>query len=809
MIGSTISHYKILEKLGEGGMGIVYKAQDLKLKRTVAIKFLPQLMAENTEERERFQLEAEAASALNHPNVATIYEIDQADGQTFIVMEYVEGKTIRELSQPLPIKEALDIGVQMAEGLAAAHETGIVHRDIKAENVMVRKDGRVQIMDFGLAKMHGVSKFTKEGSTVGTISYMSPEQTQGLETDQRTDIFSLGVLLFELLTGRLPFAGGHETAVMYEILNVDPPSPSSLRNEIHPDLERIVLKCLEKNREERYQSAKEIAVDLKHVRRDSKGKALEKPLAPEKAATRVFVHTGKAKYTAYAVGVFLVATILAGLFFFGPFSSDKQEAQPSSVRKLAVLPFKPVRTDPETDFLGFSLADQIITKLNYVKALAVRPSDAVRQYERIDASLADIARALDVEIILTGSFLKHGDRFRLNAQLVNIGNNEVLWSEALDVKYADIFTVQDSISKRVVDGLSLHLSADESNRLRRDIPSDPLAYEYFLKATGTPRITNADKLLMIELLEKSLELDPNYAPTWTVLGNIYGIYAQEAGNRQQYYERAEEALHRALKINNEFPPANSSLAHRYPETGKVEEATELMLRSLSVNPNTAEYYSSLGYICRYSGLLDESVRAYQREMSLDSGQRGIVGSPMQMAKSFIQQGFYSQAAKETEKVREIVEAEGVPFGPMNLFYLGFSHYYLKNYEKAFEAFNSSVVLDPGNTWTLFGQAYKQLTQKNFAAARENVKKLEDRIIVDSEMNYRFVHFYSLLGDTENAVKSLERSVDGGFFNYPYISRDPLLEDIRSDKRYQHLLIEVKSRHEAYKSRFAVQLDEIL
>jgi len=276
MIGKNISHYHILEKLGEGGMGVVYKAEDLKLKRMVAIKFLPKTLSVHGEERERFTLEAQAASALNHPNVATIYEIDEAGGETFIVMEYVEGKTLRESMQGLTIRQVTDIGIQIAEGLAAAHEKGIVHRDIKAENIMLRKDGRVQVMDFGLAKLRGVSKLTKTGSTIGTIGYMSPEQVQGIETDSRTDIFSLGVVLYELLTRQLPFKGGHEAAVMYEIVNVEPPPVSSIRQDVEPELERIVMKCLEKDREERYHSVKDVSVDLKHFKRDSEGKRIER-----------------------------------------------------------------------------------------------------------------------------------------------------------------------------------------------------------------------------------------------------------------------------------------------------------------------------------------------------------------------------------------------------------------------------------------------------------------------------------------------------------------------------------------------------
>ncbi|MEK6755805.1 MAG: serine/threonine-protein kinase, partial [Bacteroidota bacterium] len=269
MIGQTISHYNILEKLGEGGMGVVYKAQDTKLNRSVALKFLPAHLSASEQDKARFLQEAQAAAALNHPNICTIYGIEEHDGHTFIAMELVEGQSLREKKQSFSVKQAVDIGIQIADGLSAAHEKGIVHRDIKPENIMIRKDGIVQIMDFGLAKLRGASRLTKEGSTVGTVGYMSPEQVQGQETDHRTDIFSLGVILYEMLAGQSPFKGVHETAIMYEIVNVDPAPTSSINSEINPELDAIILECLAKEPDERYQSAKEISKELRRFKRES------------------------------------------------------------------------------------------------------------------------------------------------------------------------------------------------------------------------------------------------------------------------------------------------------------------------------------------------------------------------------------------------------------------------------------------------------------------------------------------------------------------------------------------------------------
>ena len=287
MIGSTISHYTILEKLGEGGMGVVYKAQDTKLDRFVALKFLPSHLAASEQDKARFIQEAKSASALNHPNVCTIHDIQEHEGQMFIVMEFVDGHTLQEKKSSLSLKQAIDFGIQIADGLAAAHEKGIIHRDIKPENIMIRKDGIVQVMDFGLAKLAGVSRLTKQGSTVGTAGYMSPEQVQGLETDHRSDIFSFGVLLYEMITGRSPFTGAHESAILYEIVNVDVPPPSSIKPELDVELDRIVLECMDKDPNERMQSIKQVAIDLNRFKRSSSRTRMSKSFASRPAMTSV------------------------------------------------------------------------------------------------------------------------------------------------------------------------------------------------------------------------------------------------------------------------------------------------------------------------------------------------------------------------------------------------------------------------------------------------------------------------------------------------------------------------------------------
>jgi serine/threonine protein kinase/Tol biopolymer transport system component len=316
MIGQTISHYKILDKLGEGGMGVVYKAQDTTLDRLVALKFLPPHVSSSSEDKARFIQEAKAAASLSHPNICTIHGAEEYEGKAFIVMEFVEGKTLKDIKEHLPLKHAIEIGIQLADGLAAAHEKGIVHRDIKPENIMIRKDGRLQIMDFGLAKLKGVSRLTKEGSTVGTAGYMSPEQVQGLDADHRTDIFSMGVLLYELFAGESPFKGVHETAISYEIVNVDPQPISSLKPDINPELDGIVLDCLAKEPAERSQSAAEVAKDLRHVKRESSGHGQSR-MTSARVATRTLKPAGSQEFTGWFRLSGTLPWYLAAMSFLG------------------------------------------------------------------------------------------------------------------------------------------------------------------------------------------------------------------------------------------------------------------------------------------------------------------------------------------------------------------------------------------------------------------------------------------------------------------------------------------------------------
>ncbi|MCZ6673012.1 MAG: protein kinase [Verrucomicrobia bacterium] len=402
MIGQTISHYRILEKLGEGGMGVVYKAQDTKLDRTVAIKFLPRQISASAQQRQRFTTEAKAAAALNHSNIATIYAIEQANDETFIVMEYVEGHELKEeIAQgSLPIEKAINIATQIAEGLHAAHKKGIVHRDIKSANIMLTESGGVKIMDFGLAKVRGGAQVTKVGTTVGTAAFMSPEQARGDEIDHRTDIWSFGVVLYEMLAGRLPFKSDYEQAVIYSILNEEPESVTELRHDVPEPLVETLEKALQKTRDARYQGAKDLLADLKK---------------------------GGAKPT-----------------------SESTKKEQKKIPSIAVLPFANMSADPEQEYFCDGMAEEIINALTCLENLhvAARTSSFYFKGEKVD--IREVGEKLNVAHVLEGSVRKAGNRLRITAQLIKIADGYLLWSESYDRELKDVFDIQEEIAENIV-----------------------------------------------------------------------------------------------------------------------------------------------------------------------------------------------------------------------------------------------------------------------------------------------------------------------------------------------------------------------
>ena len=563
MIGRQILHYRITEQLGEGGMGVVYKAEDTKLKRMVALKFLPPHFSESEHDKARFMQEAQSASALNHPNVTTIYGIEETPEGSFMAMEFVEGVTLLDMASrgALAVEQILDFGIQLCEGLKAAHDRGVIHRDIKSDNIMVTDEGRVKITDFGLAKLKGASQITTTGTKMGTAMYMSPEQAQGEELDNQTDIFSLGVVLYEMIAGELPFKGDNEPVVLYSIVNVEPDPVSTKRAELPAGLEGIVMKCLAKRRDERYTSVEDILAGLWKIR---------------------------AKLRTVAGG--------AG------------EKKPS----VAVLPFANMSADPEQEYFCDGMAEEITNSLSQLDGLRVvaRTSAFAFKDEKVD--LREVGRKLDVGAVLEGSVRKAANKVRITAQLINVSDGYHLWSERYDRELADVFEIQDEISLAIVEKLRLELLGKERDDLLRHYTENVVAYDLYLE--GRFHWNTRSKAGMeraVHLFDKAIEIDPAFALAYAGLADGYSIMADNTyGPPDELFPKAKDAALRALELDDSLGEAYASLGlvlETYERDRKG--AREALQKAIALKPNYATahhwYCMHLAMGGRYDEALEE------------------------------------------------------------------------------------------------------------------------------------------------------------------------------------------------------------
>jgi serine/threonine protein kinase/Flp pilus assembly protein TadD len=785
MIGKTISHYKILEKLGEGGMGVVYKAHDTELERDVAIKFLPRQIAANSDERERFKIEAKAAAALNHPNIATIHAIEEVDDEMFIVMEHIQGRELRGIVAShrdalMPVTDVLNYATQIAEGLEAAHEKGVIHRDIKSANIIVTDKGQVKIMDFGLAKVRG-AQLTKVGTTLGTAAYMSPEQSRGEETDHRTDIWSLGVVLYEMLTGEMPFKGDYEQAVVYSILNEEPRLISSINGSVPPQLEDVVTQALAKNLDERFQNTVELLVDLKAVGDQLKDVDRKVTISQNEKSK------GKVPYFYAGIAVVIVLITLINILFF------PKEEQGKTIGTLAVLPFSNIKTNPETDYLGFALANQIIGDLVYLKNISVRSSSSIRKYEKQVNDPIIAGNELKVNFVLTGNYLKEANDIRLNVELVEVNTNEMIWRERIEVEYRDAFKLQDIVSEKVIKGLRIQFSQDEIDRMQSNVPHIPLAYEYYLRSISYPSTIEGEQLA-IEMLKKSIELDSSYAPAYNQLGLRMQRLAQFGLRDPEETQRAEKFYLKALSLNGELLSALGDLAMLYAETARTEKAVEVTRQMLEINPNNAAAHFSLGYIYRYAGMLDESIQEMEKAVAIDPRNPRF----RTLGVTYMNVGEYEKA----------IDAFDIDKG--SAYALGWQGHVLfrqGNQERAVDYFDRVIAMEPEGLWGLVATTFKALIQGNIKEGLHATHKLEQANIADAEGWYYWAGNYGLLGDRAGCIRALQRAVDGGYFNYPFMLTDSFLDPVRNHPEFQRILEMAKAKHEAFENRFFPALNK--
>jgi len=643
MIGKTISHYKILSKIGEGGMGEVYLAEDTKLKRKVAIKFLPEELTKDNEANERFQREAQAAAALNHPNIVTIYEINEHEDQTYIAMEYVEGETLKDkiTSGPLLLTKVVDYAIQICEGLSKAHEAGIVHRDIKPQNIIINRDGQVKILDFGLAKLKGVNQLTREQSTLGTIHYMSPEQAMGKEVDYRTDIWSLGVVLYEMLTGELPFKGEYDQAIIYSIINEEPEQVTGLRTDVPLEFQRVINKALSKELKERFQGISELLVDLK---------VLAKKVEPGETFTK----------------------------------SPKEIRKPS----IAVLPFENMSTDAEQEYFCDGMTEEIINALTHIKNLKVIARTSAFMFKGKHEDMREIGKKLDVEHLLEGSVRKAGNRLRIIAQLIKVSDGSHIWSEPYERDLEDVFAIKNEIAREIAHKLKTSFR-DKSGAHDVGTLPDMGAYELYLKGRYhfnkfSPEWINQ----AIGDFSKAIAIDKEFALPYAGLAEAYVFLSSPLGALKSNVAmpKAKEAAEKALRLNPNLSEAYVSLgaiatfydwdsekAHRYfkqaielnPHNTNARLWYEIMLSLLDQNFDEALAHLTTalkqdplnllvrlrrGYIYCYKYDFKTAIRYFQQIVHAEPGNAAGYHGLMDI---YGMKGEYDLAIREGEKAVEI------------------------------------------------------------------------------------------------------------------------------------------------------------
>jgi serine/threonine protein kinase/Flp pilus assembly protein TadD len=566
LVGQTILHYKIIDKLGEGGMGVVYKAEDSKLKREVAIKFLPNIISKSKEDKTRFENEAQAAASLNHPNIATIHAIEEKDSQIFIVMEFINGPELKSRIDegPITLEESLNIIEQIANGLAAAHHKGIIHRDIKSSNIMLTQSGQVKIMDFGLAKVKGSSQITKVGTTIGTAAYMSPEQAQGTKVDNRADIWALGVIFYELLTGRQPFKGEFEQAVIYSILNIEPEPVSTIKPDVPLKLEQITKKLLSKDVDLRYQDVTSFLSDLKD------------------------------------------------------YKNKKLESKPDNEKTIAVLPFENISPDKETDYFADGLAEELIINLSRIKEVSVVARTTSMQYKGTKKDVPTIGKELGVRYVMEGSVRKFKDDLRISVQFIDVSKGTQLWGETYKGKLEDVFDIQEKVSKEIVDALMLKLSPVEKVELSKRPTLNAEAFDCYLRGRNfLYNRTKSNLDFAILLFQKAVELDSRFAGAYAGLGEAYGTMYRDFDRLESWLDKALDVSLKALMYDPSLSEAYASMGLAYFGKNQLDEALTATKKAVELDPNNINAYWILSRIYISTDRDKEAIEALEKLVKIN------------------------------------------------------------------------------------------------------------------------------------------------------------------------------------------------
>jgi len=773
MIGKTISHYRILEKLGEGGMGVVYKAEDTKLKRIVALKFLPPELTRDADAKARFIQEAQAASALDHPNICTIHEIDEtAEGQLFICMACHEGETLKEKIRAghLATKEAVGIALQIGRGLAKAHIQGIVHRDIKPANIIVTDDGVAKILDFGLAKLTGGVRLTRASSTLGTVAYMSPEQAGGKDVDRRTDIWSLGVVLYEMLAGRLPFKGDYEQAMMYSILNEAPLSLVTLRPDAPKELQHILGKALAKRPDERYKDMREMIADLEAC--DKKLETVNAAAGSSKA--------GRSKrllpYALAACAVLGAMIVLGRHYIFAP--------PEKPITSLAVLPFQNLSADPEQEYFSDGITEALISELSKIKALRVISRTSVMRFKKTDKSLPEIAARLSVDAVVQGSVQRVQDEVRVTAQLVRAAPEKHLWASTYTQSYRNILALESEVAQAIAREINVAVTPSEQERMARTRAVDPEAHEAYLKgkyfwAKSSP----SDWYKSIQYFQQAIDKDSTYALAYAGMAEAYdNLGSMGIQHPREAWAKVKAYTEKALALDPALAEGVLLIADvKFCYDWDVKGAEADYKRALELDPNLALAHYWYGFYLTSQGIFKEGIAEMKRGLRLDPLSPAMMSS---VAFGYELAGEYDSAFAYVQRAAEIDSGAGSIYMRQSSIYRRQGKYAeaIREAKKGVSRSITPCLVDLAVAYALSGQSDK---------ARESLSKLFEWI-GDGYFSPTYIaEIYCALGDRERAFEYIEKA---------YQDRDaslvmpalapPWCDFIKSDPRYKELMKKV-------------------
>jgi serine/threonine protein kinase/Tfp pilus assembly protein PilF len=793
MIGQTISHYKILDKIGSGGMGIVYKAEDTKLQRHVAIKFLPPELTRDPESKERFVKEARAASALDHPNICTIYEIGKTkDELFFIAMAYYGGENLKSKIEraPLSVEKTVDLGIQIAQGLSKAHEQGIVHRDIKPANIMVTDDGLVKILDFGLAKLADQSRITQTGTTYGTTSYMSPEQTKGEGVDPRTDIWSLGVVLYEALSGMRPFKGDYGQAVVYSILNDDPDPVTDFRSDIPAELGEIVNRCLDKEPANRFQSMDDLHNDLRWLKEESRLDTMPytKPVYPK---------LRKRRSHPIIIPLFLILFAIltvAGYFLLLKPAMEKStstDAEETTAygweNSIAVLPFADLSPLKDQEYFCDGMTDEIIAKLSSLGVLKVISRTSVMQYKNESVDIKEIGQRLNVANILEGSIRREGDRVRVIAQLINAQDGFHLWADTYEREMESVFEVQEDVARTIADVMRVKLTEDNLAQLASDRPKNVEAYEYYLRGMHT--LTNKyevtakeeDFQIALQMFDQAIAVDPDYAYPYVGLAWAYADRFN-IKNEEEDISRSVQNCEKAFELNPNLAEANSAKATAHLLRLELDEAYQGFKRALELNPNKAMLIRETAGFYRNIGLYDQAVKLYTKALELDPLN---IMTHVVLIMSLMNSGQFDEAKARIDKALELE--------PSSLWCLKFKaelFVLMKELEKAEKIIAQGEEIRPGSSFMKDPKAILYASKGMEAEALA----LRDSALV-----------YSLLGQKVKAIEMIADALEEGYWSFAYtylfLETSPYFDNLRDEPQFVAILENLKMKHEENLRKF--------